>query len=145
MGETDTDKCRTTHGSRPAPQALLGAHVQAPWAPPTPAVTPDLHQRTRRASEKGQVVPPLPPPRPPSASQPPDGPLCPARTEAQGNREIRTYGFIYQSAAAGHTAMELPAPPPSQPPQGGARGGARLPAIGPPGCRSGQAGQSAHS
>lgn len=121
LGQTDIDKCRTTHGPRPAPQPPLGAHVQAPRAPPTP----NLHQKARRASERRQVTSLLPPHRPPTASQPPDGPRCPARTEARGNREIRTYGFIYQSAAAGHTATELPAPPPSQPPQGGARPGCR--------------------
>lgn len=125
-----------TSAGRQAAHGRLGAHVQAPRAPPAPAGTPNLHRKARRESHRGQVISPLPPPRPPSASQPPDGPRCPARTEARGNREIRTYGFIYQSAAAGHTAMELPAPPPSQPPQGGARGGARLPAIGLSGRRS---------
>lgn len=149
-GETDTGMCRTAHGSgrphSPCPVLTDSSRGQeTPVAPPGPAVTPNLHQKSRWVTVREQVTSPLPPPRPPTASQPPDGPRCPARTEARRNREIRTYGFIYQSAAAGHTAMELPAPPPSRPPRGGALGGARLPAIGPSGCRSDSAGQSAHS
>lgn len=152
---------------RSPPRSVLTLRVPLGWEtplePPELVATPNLHQKTRQASEKETsdphrcrfpVLPPLP-----------SGPTVlsarhPRGASGVGRREIRAYGFICQSAAAGHTSMGstrcAPAAlrplaahrrhPPSRPADGwGAGWGPRLPAIGLSDCRSGQAGLSAHS
>lgn len=133
---------RPSRGRCPAaPQpALPAANVTRPAEPantrgtPKPVATPNLHQKTQRAGEKrvGHLTIAA---SPSSHSFP--GILSARRRwghpqeRRREGREITTYGFIYQSAAAGHTAMRstwrgpaslhnLPAPrrtrrPPSRP------------------------------